>query len=502
METNHIYNNSLQEAFTYNETVDVILPYKNISVEGRITSMRGQNLGVTITNQDFDITKDLSITEKYYRISEGLVLKQWKTGQLKDLLIYNRVDVKSNKNKVYYEGHVKEKIMEGIYIQYKINNDIEIEFVSNEDFSKRVSVIGKFSKVFNPNQHEKDYKDYVSRILYEKRRIYQPSKEDISKNESSLKSKFFIYEVKSDGNCLYRALSHQIYGDEENFHIVKDAILDYIELEKDFFSGFITGNDVLQYVNLKRMDGVWGDDIEIQSASEIYKRKIEIYINGDKALKTFHEKEDSYRREKMFDDQHELNSNHNQNGSILLSYHGYKHYNSLVNIGNSSNFHNKNQNYDLDLTSPGEYERKRLEVIERMKERKKKSYINSEFHKEIDEIILINKENTHQNENFYEDFKNKADNSYNPFNECASYDENYEKVLEESKKDYENKEIHDINQQIKSINDENNMESLYQGAIQMIVDNGFTEEEAIIAISVVGLDVDMIFQYLYSQNYR
>lgn len=499
METNHIYNNSLQETFTYNELVDVILPYKNISVEGRITSMRGQNLGVTITNQDFEMSKEINSTERYYRISEGLILKQWKTGQLEDLRIYNRVDVKSNKNKVFYEGHVSEKMLDGVYIQYKLNNNIEIEFVSNEDFSKRVSIIGKFSKLFNPNQHEKEY---VSRILYEKRRIYQPSKEDTSKNESSLKSRFNIYEVKSDGNCLYRALSHQIYGDEENFQIVKDAILDYIELEKEFFSGFITGNDVLQYVNLKRIDGVWGDDIEIQSASEIYKRQIEIYINGEKALKTFHEKEGSYRRENMFDDLNEINRNHNENSSILLSYHGYKHYNSLLNMETSTNLNNKKQNCEVDLTSPGEYERKRIEIIERMKERKKKSYIKSDYDKEIDEIILLNNENTHQNDKIYGDVKNKADSSYSPFNACVSYDDNYEKVIEESKKEYEKNEMNEINQQIKSINEEENMETQYQGAIQMIVDNGFTEEEAIIAISVVGLDVDMIFQYLYSQNYK
>ena len=63
-------------------------------------------------------------------------------------------------------------------------------------------------------------------------------------------------------------------------------------------------------------------------------------------------------------------------------------------------------------------------------------------------------------------------------------------VIEESKLDLKN--------QILSSNNDYN----YQNIINFVIENGFTEEEAIIALSAVGNDIDMILQYLYSQNYK
>lgn len=37
------------------------------------------------------------------------------------------------------------------------------------------------------------------------------------------------------------------------------------------------------------MDGVWGDDIELQALSEIYNRPIEIYAYNNEPMRTFHE---------------------------------------------------------------------------------------------------------------------------------------------------------------------------------------------------------------------
>jgi OTU domain-containing protein 5 len=44
-----------------------------------------------------------------------------------------------------------------------------------------------------------------------------------------------------------------------------------------------------QYVQCKRQDKVWGDDIEIQALSEIYNRPIEIYAYSTEPMRTFHE---------------------------------------------------------------------------------------------------------------------------------------------------------------------------------------------------------------------
>lgn len=62
------------------------------------------------------------------------------------------------------------------------------------------------------------------------------------------------------------------------------------------------------------MDGIWGDDVEIQALSEIYNRPIEIYLYSVKPMRTFHE------------------VSYNRNDPIKLSYHGKSHYNSVCSI--------------------------------------------------------------------------------------------------------------------------------------------------------------------------
>ena len=64
--------------------------------------------------------------------------------------------------------------------------------------------------------------------------------------------------------------------------------MDYIALERTFFSDYVV-EDIDQYIETKRKDGEWGDDVEVQALSEIYARPIEIYVFGDKPIRTFHE---------------------------------------------------------------------------------------------------------------------------------------------------------------------------------------------------------------------
>lgn len=93
--------------------------------------------------------------------------------------------------------------------------------------------------------------------------------------------------------------------------------MDYILLAKDFFKNFVEEEKetIEQYVERKRRNGVWGDDIELQALSEIYGRPIEIYSYSNQPMRTFHEHCDS------------------QVDPIRLSYHGKSHYNAVVPYG-------------------------------------------------------------------------------------------------------------------------------------------------------------------------
>eukprot|EP00904_Undaria_pinnatifida_P009801 jgi/Undpi1/5951/HiC_scaffold_2.g01225.m1 len=104
-----------------------------------------------------------------------------------------------------------------------------------------------------------------------------------------------VVPVEGDGNCLFRSVSHQIYGDDSHHRLVRARCMDYMESEAHFFEPYVEGDMAafLSYLGIKRRNAVWGDDPEVQALSEIYDRPAEIWAYdpqlGAKRLRTFHE---------------------------------------------------------------------------------------------------------------------------------------------------------------------------------------------------------------------
>nr|CCA28003.1 conserved hypothetical protein [Albugo laibachii Nc14] len=89
--------------------------------------------------------------------------------------------------------------------------------------------------------------------------------------ESLLQHNLKLLTVNSDGNCLFRSVSHQVYENNKYHEAVRRYCVDYMESEKDYFEPYLMGNmdDFLRYLNHKRKNGVRGDDTEIQALCEL-----------------------------------------------------------------------------------------------------------------------------------------------------------------------------------------------------------------------------------------
>jgi OTU domain-containing protein 5 len=98
-----------------------------------------------------------------------------------------------------------------------------------------------------------------------------------------------VVRMDGDGNCLFRAVAHQIYGDAEAHLLVREKCMAYILAGADYFKAFIADENIQAYCARKAKSGVWGDDVELQALSEIYDRPIQIFANSDKPMRTFHE---------------------------------------------------------------------------------------------------------------------------------------------------------------------------------------------------------------------
>ena len=92
---------------------------------------------------------------------------------------------------------------------------------------------------------------------------------------------FEIQKVPDDGNCLFSAISHQVYGDICFHDLIREKCCKYMQLHATRFREFVDTDT--QYVNFKdylnQMGtlGTWGDNLEIIALSELYQRLVEVY---------------------------------------------------------------------------------------------------------------------------------------------------------------------------------------------------------------------------------
>jgi len=124
-----------------------------------------------------------------------------------------------------------------------------------------------------------------------------------------------ICQIEKDGNCLFRTVAHQLYGDEKMHDVVRKNCMDYMEKERNHFSQFVV-EDFLEYITRKRKDTVYGNHLELQAIAELYNRPILIYTTNEEPLNLFQEE---YQTD---------------NPPMRLSYHCGNHYNSVYDPNN------------------------------------------------------------------------------------------------------------------------------------------------------------------------
>eukprot|EP00590_Aulacoseira_subarctica_P003959 CAMPEP_0172423862 /NCGR_PEP_ID=MMETSP1064-20121228/17782_1 /TAXON_ID=202472 /ORGANISM="Aulacoseira subarctica , Strain CCAP 1002/5" /LENGTH=317 /DNA_ID=CAMNT_0013165413 /DNA_START=155 /DNA_END=1109 /DNA_ORIENTATION=- len=134
-----------------------------------------------------------------------------------------------------------------------------------------------------------------------------------------------IHDMVGDGNCMFRSLSDQVFGDYgQRYELVRDSICNYMAANKDSFSQFLVldedesdadANSFEQYIQDMRRDGEWGGNVELVAASRLYQRNIIVY-HPDGAF--------SIEAPSTVD-----RSTKSEEEEYTLSYHDNDHYNSV-----------------------------------------------------------------------------------------------------------------------------------------------------------------------------
>jgi len=136
-----------------------------------------------------------------------------------------------------------------------------------------------------------------------------------------------IVEMSPDGNCLFRSLSDQLFGDNGNAHYdVRSAVCNFMEKDKGDFQVFLVfeddddedqdeedARDFEHYIENMRQDGIWGGNLEVVAAARLYQRPIIVYSETLAAFTIDH------------------GDSRSMGSDLLVSYHDNDHYNSVRN---------------------------------------------------------------------------------------------------------------------------------------------------------------------------
>jgi len=119
---------------------------------------------------------------------------------------------------------------------------------------------------------------------YEAMKDELKSPANMNKTEQNSKSNLSLQQWRTlkcvgDGNCLFRAISNQVYG-KQSFHPkVRNEIVKYIQSERSHFENDITKEQTTfeDYIEAIQKPSSWGGNTVLIAASELYSKQIFIY---------------------------------------------------------------------------------------------------------------------------------------------------------------------------------------------------------------------------------
>ena len=157
-----------------------------------------------------------------------------------------------------------------------------------------------------------------------------------------LESKLRCKTISSDGNCLFRAIGDQVYGDSNKYQSLRDSVVAYMKQHEEYFTSFIEDDEKFDdYVEKMSKDGEWGSEIELVILSRILVVDIIVHqVDGPRYVIKYESSEGI--------DSACLNKNTKQiPREAHISYHGACHYNSIRMIDDDDDrpaveYHTKN----------------------------------------------------------------------------------------------------------------------------------------------------------------
>ena len=90
-----------------------------------------------------------------------------------------------------------------------------------------------------------------------------------------------LVDVRGDENCFFRAIAHQLYGDESKHHKVREEAVQEVIKNSNRYRNFVAGS-LDEYVSNISTDREWADNAAIQATSKAFRISTEILNDSER----------------------------------------------------------------------------------------------------------------------------------------------------------------------------------------------------------------------------
>lgn len=169
----------------------------------------------------------------------------------------------------------------------------------------------------------------------------------------------YAADTRGDGNCLFRALSDQLYGDPKYHAHIRAETCDHLAKHADMYAGFVESDTTFDvYVERMRALGTYGGHLELSAFANLKQKRIRIVQSGcvyivacdddSYGARASRERRERHRRHLLADTGSAGSSHAPQNGDVPvpecvgplhIAYHSWEHYSSLRAIGGPHHGH-------------------------------------------------------------------------------------------------------------------------------------------------------------------
>ena len=164
---------------------------------------------------------------------------------------------------------VKGTLMEEDFAEVLLDDEwVKVEVLTREGLAEGNCLVTRIDGSYSP--FEVKIQDLTSFGSHDPESEWQIRKrEEFEKLEKLLNEKeCTIEKMEEDGNCLFRAVARQIYGDQKRYKKIRKETVEHVVAHRNYFARFETDIDGRILEQLR--NGSWGGNLEIMAASERY----------------------------------------------------------------------------------------------------------------------------------------------------------------------------------------------------------------------------------------